>query len=80
MTNLMLIAFGRHRDTKGLCERFECFVATKEVCNAYTELNDPIDQRRRFEQQAKDKEMGDDEAQMVDEGFCHALDYGLPPT
>ena len=55
-------------------------MATKEICNAYTELNDPIDQRKRFEQQAKDKEMGDDEAQMVDEGFCQALDYGLPPT
>ena len=69
-----------HRSLPGLCERFECFVATKEICNAYTELNDPFDQRERFEQQAKDKAMGDDEAQLVDETFCNALEYGLPPT
>jgi lysyl-tRNA synthetase class 2 len=69
-----------HRSTLGLCERFECFVATKEICNAYTELNDPFDQRERFEQQAGDKEMGDDEAQLIDETFCNALEYGLPPT
>ncbi|KAJ3207730.1 Lysine--tRNA ligase [Dinochytrium kinnereticum] len=69
-----------HRTEKGLCERFECFVATKEICNAYTELNDPFDQRERFEQQAKDKAAGDDEAQMVDETFCNSLEYGLPPT
>ncbi|TPX48100.1 lysine---tRNA ligase [Synchytrium endobioticum] len=69
-----------HRSKKGLCERFELFVATKEICNAYTELNDPFDQRERFEQQARDKAMGDDEAQMVDEVFCNALEYGLPPT
>jgi lysyl-tRNA synthetase class 2 len=70
----------RHRDIPGLCERFECFVATKEICNAYTELNDPFDQRNRFEQQAKDKAAGDDEAQLIDENFCTALEYGLPPT
>lgn len=52
----------------------------KEVCNAYTELNDPVVQRQRFEQQAKDKAAGDDEAQMVDETFCTSLEYGLPPT
>jgi lysyl-tRNA synthetase class 2 len=69
-----------HRSKTGLCERFELFVATKEICNAYTELNDPFDQRERFEQQAKDKAMGDDEAQLVDEVFCNALEYGLPPT
>merc|ERR1712179_421791 len=69
-----------HRSIKGLTERFELFVAKKEICNAYTELNDPIDQRRRFEQQAADKAAGDDEAQMVDENFCTALEYGLPPT
>ncbi|KAJ3181219.1 lysyl-tRNA synthetase [Geranomyces variabilis] len=69
-----------HRSTPGLCERFECFVATKEICNAYTELNDPFDQRERFEQQAADKAAGDDEAQLVDEVFCNALEYGLPPT
>jgi len=69
-----------HRSIKGLTERFELFVAKKEICNAYTELNDPIDQRRRFEQQAADKAAGDDEAQMVDENFCTSLEYGLPPT
>ncbi|XP_059482883.1 lysine--tRNA ligase isoform X2 [Neocloeon triangulifer] len=69
-----------HRTTPGLTERFELFVMTKEVCNAYTELNDPIEQRDRFEQQAKDKAAGDDEAQVVDENFCTALEYGLPPT
>jgi lysyl-tRNA synthetase class 2 len=70
----------KHRSIRGLCERFELFVATKEVCNAYTELNDPADQRERFEQQAKDKAAGDDEAQMIDENFCVSLEYGLPPT
>jgi lysyl-tRNA synthetase class 2 len=69
-----------HRSRPGLCERFEAFVATKEICNAYTELNDPFDQRLRFEEQARQKEQGDDEAQMVDESFCTALEYGLPPT
>ncbi|XP_065331984.1 lysine--tRNA ligase isoform X2 [Cloeon dipterum] len=69
-----------HRSTPGLTERFELFVMTKEVCNAYTELNDPIVQRERFDQQAKDKAAGDDEAQAVDENFCTALEYGLPPT
>lgn len=52
----------------------------KEICNAYTELNDPVVQRERFEQQAADKAAGDDEAQLVDETFCTALEYGLPPT
>ncbi|KAG8042567.1 hypothetical protein G9C98_005201 [Cotesia typhae] len=69
-----------HRSAKGLTERFELFVMKKELCNAYTELNDPIVQRERFEQQAKDKDAGDDEAQMIDENFCTALEYGLPPT
>ncbi|KAL1925306.1 uncharacterized protein VTP21DRAFT_189 [Calcarisporiella thermophila] len=69
-----------HRSLPGLCERFELFVARKEVVNAYTELNDPFDQRERFEQQARDKAAGDDEAQMIDETFCTSLEYGLPPT
>ncbi|XP_011344814.1 lysine--tRNA ligase isoform X2 [Ooceraea biroi] len=69
-----------HRHEKGLTERFELFVMKKEICNAYTELNDPVVQRERFEQQAKDKAAGDDEAQLVDENFCTALEYGLPPT
>ncbi|KAJ1570037.1 hypothetical protein HK096_004830 [Nowakowskiella sp. JEL0078] len=70
----------KHRSKTGLCERFECFVATKEVCNAYTELNDSFDQRERFEQQAMQKAAGDGEAQLLDESFCTALEYGLPPT
>uniref|UniRef100_A0A914E2S2 Lysine--tRNA ligase n=1 Tax=Acrobeloides nanus TaxID=290746 RepID=A0A914E2S2_9BILA len=69
-----------HRSIPGLTERFELFVATKELANAYTELNDPITQKRMFEQQAKAKEAGDDEAQLIDENFCTALEYGLPPT
>ncbi|XP_034473013.1 lysine--tRNA ligase isoform X2 [Drosophila innubila] len=69
-----------HRSVPGLTERFELFVAKKEICNAYTELNDPVVQRERFEQQASDKAAGDDEAQMVDESYCTALEYGLPPT
>lgn len=56
-----------HRDTPGICERFEAFVCTKEIANAYTELNDPIDQRARFVEQAKDKDKGDLEAQLIDE-------------
>ena len=69
-----------HRDLPGLCERFEAFVCKKEIVNAYTELNDPFDQRLRFEEQARQKDQGDDEAQMVDENFCMSLEYGLPPT
>ncbi|XP_058467004.1 lysine--tRNA ligase isoform X1 [Malaya genurostris] len=69
-----------HRSASGLTERFELFVMRKEICNAYTELNDPAVQRERFEQQAADKAAGDDEAQLVDENFCTALEYGLPPT
>jgi len=69
-----------HRSEKGLTERFELFVMKKEVCNSYTELNDPFIQRERFAQQAKDKEAGDDEAQMIDETFCTSLEYGLAPT
>ncbi|KFZ08770.1 hypothetical protein V502_09158 [Pseudogymnoascus sp. VKM F-4520 (FW-2644)] len=69
-----------HRNNPGLCERFEAFVCKKEIVNAYTELNDPFDQRLRFEEQARQKEQGDDEAQMVDENFCMSLEYGLPPT
>jgi len=68
------------RDTPGLTERFELFVMCREICNAYTELNDPLLQRETFEQQSKDKAAGDDEAQLVDETFLNALEYGLPPT
>ena len=69
-----------HRETPGLCERFEAFVCKKEIVNAYTELNDPFDQRLRFEEQARQKAQGDDEAQLVDETFCESLEWGLPPT
>eukprot|EP00912_Choanoflagellata_sp_UC4_P001181 UC4_evm1s739 len=71
-----------HEDPKmrGQTARFECFVAKKEICNAYTELNDPAVQRERFEAQAKDKAAGDEEAMFIDENFCEALEYGLPPT
>ncbi|PKU35300.1 hypothetical protein llap_14394 [Limosa lapponica baueri] len=69
-----------HRSRAGLTERFELFVMKKEVCNAYTELNDPIRQRQLFEDQAKAKAAGDDEAMFIDENFCTALEYGLPPT
>lgn len=70
----------RDRSKAGLCERFEAFVATKEICNAYTELNDPFDQRERFEEQTRQKAAGDDEAQGIDETFIDALEHGLPPT
>ncbi|KAJ9498818.1 lysyl-tRNA synthetase [Exophiala xenobiotica] len=69
-----------HRSQAGICERFEAFVCKKEIVNAYTELNDPFDQRLRFEEQARQKAQGDDEAQMVDENFCTSLEFGLPPT
>jgi len=69
-----------HRNIPGLTERFELFVNTKEICNAYTELNNPHIQRERFIEQQKAKVMGDDEVPPYDEGFCTALEYGLPPT
>ena len=69
-----------HRATPGLTERFELFVMQKELINAYTELNNPHVQRARFIDQMLDKAAGDDEAQPHDEGFCVALEHGLPPT
>lgn len=69
-----------HRNLPGMTERFELFVNCKEVANAYTELNDPIRQRELFSQQASAKAQGDDEAMFIDENFCTALEYGLPPT
>ncbi|KAJ6993878.1 hypothetical protein NC653_016872 [Populus alba x Populus x berolinensis] len=69
-----------HRSKPGLTERFELFVNKHELCNAYTELNDPVVQRQRFEAQLKDRQSGDDEAMALDETFCMALEYGLPPT
>ncbi|XP_074864675.1 lysine--tRNA ligase isoform X2 [Carettochelys insculpta] len=69
-----------HRSQQGLTERFELFVMKKEICNAYTELNDPFRQWQFFEDQAKAKAAGDDEAMFIDDNFCTALEYGLPPT
>ncbi|EDO05860.1 putative lysyl-tRNA synthetase [Babesia bovis T2Bo] len=69
-----------HRSKEDLCERFELFVCGRELINAYTELNDPFKQRECLQEQSKAKSMGDDEAQDVDEGYCVALEYGLPPT
>jgi len=69
-----------HREDQDLVERFELFVAGKEIANAYTELNDPVEQKERFLEQLKEKEMGDEEAMSMDEDFIRALEYGMPPT
>ena len=69
-----------HREDPSLTERFELMVCGKEVANAYSELNDPIDQRERFEEQLKLQERGDDEAMFIDQDFLRALEYGMPPT
>jgi lysyl-tRNA synthetase, class II len=70
----------KHRSKEGLVERFELMINGKEVANAYSELNDPIEQRARFEEQIKLMERGDDEAMFIDYDFLRALEYGMPPT
>ncbi len=70
----------RHRENPELTERFELMVNGKELCNAYSELNDPIDQAERFQEQLRLSEKGDDEAMFIDQDFVRALEYGMPPT
>ncbi len=70
----------KHRSKPGLVERFELMINGKEIANAYTELNDPLEQRARFEEQAKLMERGDDEAMFIDHDFLRALEYGMPPV
>jgi lysyl-tRNA synthetase class 2 len=69
-----------HRSEPGLTERFEAIVVGRELCNGFSELTDPTEQRRRFHEQAEQREAGDDEAMSVDHDYLRSLDYGLPPT
>jgi len=70
----------KHRSREGLVERFEGFVMGREICNAFSELNDPIDQKERFSSQSKMRDEGDDEAHQIDEDYIRALEFGMPPT
>jgi lysyl-tRNA synthetase class 2 len=70
----------KHRSQSGLVERFELIINGKEIANAYSELNDPIDQRERFEEQSRLMQRGDEEAMFIDNDFLRSLEYGMPPT
>ena len=70
----------KHRKIEGVVERFEGYVAGREICNAFSELNDPIDQKKRFDEQVRFKEQGDEEAHVIDNDFIRALEFGMPPT
>jgi lysyl-tRNA synthetase class 2 len=70
----------KHREKEGLTERFELFINGKEIANAYSEQNNPIEQRKSFEEQVKLAERGDDEAMLIDNRFLSAMEYGMPPT
>ena len=70
----------KHRTKKGLTERFELFINGKEIANAYSEQNDPTEQRKSFEEQMLLSKRGDDEAMVIDKQFLNALEYGMPPT
>jgi len=70
----------KHRDKEGLVERFEAICNGKEICNAFSELNDPLDQRSRFEEQLQLAKRGDEEAMVLDEDFLRSIEYGMPPT
>jgi lysyl-tRNA synthetase class 2 len=70
----------KKRGNPALTERYQAFIARLELCNAFSELNDPIDQRERFMEQIKERERGDEEAQHLDEDFVTALEVGMPPT
>ena len=78
---LALSPLSKKKETDpGLVERFELYIAGKEIGNAYTELNDPIDQNERFMGQVAERESGDEEAHMMDHDYVRALEYGMPPT